>query len=186
MNPVERASLLDYVTYEERRDRIRQRLLAMKRLRRVQVGALAFLFENPDTIRYQVQETMRVGRIVEEADVLHELATHNELLGGPGELGCTLLIEIDDAEQRQRSLSGWMELPWHVFARLEDGEQVYARFDERQIGEERLSSVHYLKFDTRGRVPVALGVDLSEQLDGEARLTDETRAALAQDLAGDC
>ena len=160
-------------------------MLALKRVRRVHVDVLTFLFENPDTIRYQVQEMMRIERIVKEEAVLHELATYNEVLGGPGELGCTLLIEIDDAAQRQERLSAWMELPWHVFALLEDGQKAYARFDERQVGEERLSSVHYLKFDTGGRVPVAIGVDLAGLLECETRLTDETRAALAEDLASD-
>ena len=51
-----------------------------------------------------------------------------------------------------------------------------------QIGEERLSSVHYLKFDTKGRVPVAVGVDLEGQLVAETELEDETRAALREDL----
>lgn len=183
MKPVERSSILDYVTYEEQRDRIRPEVLAAKRVRRVHVDVLTVLFENADTVRYQVQEMMRIERIVKEEDVLHELATYNELLGGEGELGCTLLIEIDDAQQRQEKLSAWMELPWHVYARLEGGEKVYARFDERQIGEERLSSVHYLKFDTQGRVPVAVGVDLQGQLVEETELSDATRAALADDLA---
>jgi hypothetical protein len=182
MKPVTRESLLDYVAYEEQRDEIRPRVLAEKRRRRVHVDVLTLLFENPDTIRYQVQEMMRIERIVKEEDVLQELATYNELLGAAGELGCTLLIEIDDAELRQERLSAWMELPWHVYARLEDGEKIYARFDERQIGEERLSSVHYLKFDTKGRVPVAVGVDLEGQLVAETELADETRAALREDL----
>src|SRR5262245_17485851 len=157
MKPVERASLLDYVTYEERRDQIRAQVLAIKALRRVHVGgALTFLFENTDTVRYQVQEMVRVERIVKEADIAHELETYNELLGGAGELGCTLLIEIDDPAERAVKLSAWMELPWHCYAKLESGEKVYARFDERQLGEERLSSVQYLKFATGGRVPVSI------------------------------
>ena len=109
------------------------------------------------------------------------------MLGGPGELGCTLLIEISDPVERQERLSAWLELPWHVFVRVPaaDGrgdEKIYARFDERQIGEEKLSSVHYLKFDTSGRVPLALGVDLAG-LDGETPLEPDQRDALAADLA---
>jgi hypothetical protein len=184
MKAVERNSLLDYVTYEERRDEIRARVLEVKRARRVHVGGvLTFLFENADTIRYQVQEMMRAERIVKETDIRHELETYNELLGGPGELGCTLLIEIDDAQVRAEKLGAWLELPWHVYAVLESGEKVYARFDERQVGEGRLSSVHYLKFDVRGRAPVALGVDLGGELAGQTQLSAEQRAALAQDLA---
>jgi hypothetical protein len=184
MKPVQRDSILDYVTYEERRQELRARILEEKRRRRVHVGReLTLHFENPDTVRYQVQEMMRTERIVREADILHELATYNELLGGPGELGCTLMIEIDDPAERALKLAAWRELPWHVYAVLEDGARVYAKFDPRQVGDERLSSVQYLKFDVRGRAPVAVGVDLAQQLEEETRLTDEQRAALAADLA---
>lgn len=186
MQPVQRESLLDYVTYEERREAIRREILALKAPRRVHVGGvLTFLFENTDTVRYQVQEMMRVERIVKEADVNHELATYNELLGGPGELGATLLIEIDDPAERDRCLRAWLELPWHVYVEVPAAggtERVYARFDRRQIGEERLSSVHYLKFDTGGRVPRAVGVDL-QGLEAETALTPQQVEALTQDLA---
>lgn len=183
MKPVDRASILDYVTYEERREQIRAQVLAVKALRRVHVGgALTFLFENPDTIRYQIQEMVRVEKMVKEADILHELATYNELLGREGELGCTLLIEIDDPDERALKLRAWMELPWHVYAKLGDGEKVYAKFDERQIGDERLSSVQYLKFPVGGRAPVAVGCDL-QGFTHETDLTAEQREALRLDLA---
>lgn len=190
MELVTRESLLDYVTYEERRDEIRRRIYEVKAPRRLHVGeVLTFLFENTETIRYQVQEMMRAERIVKEADIRHELDTYNELLGGPGELGCTLLIEIDDPAERAEKLAAWIELPWHLYVSVPalDGqglEKVYARFDERQVGEGRLSSVHYLKFDTGGRVPVAVGADLAGRLEVEATLDEAQRAALAADLAG--
>lgn len=189
MHPVQRDSLLDYVTYEERRDALRKRIFEVKAARRIHVGGvLTFLFENTDTVRYQVQEMMRAERMVKEADILHELETYNELLGGPGELGCTLLIEIDDPEERARKLAAWVELPWHLYvavpARSGEGtERVYARFDERQVGADRVSSVHYLKFGVEGRTPLALGADLSGQLEVEAPLDAAQRAALAEDLA---
>jgi hypothetical protein len=184
MRPVERSSILDFVTYEERRAEIRPRVLAEKSRRRVHVaGLLTFLFENRDTIRYQIQEVMRIERIVKEEDILHELSTYNELLGGRGELGATLMIEIDDPEQRAVKLAAWLELPWHVYAKLPDGRRVYATFDPRQVGEERLSSVHYVKFDVQGAVPTAIGVDLEGHLVDEAELTEDQREALAEDLA---
>ena len=188
MKPVTRESLLDYVTYEERRDEIRRRVLELKAPRRVHVaGVLTFLFENADTIRYQVQEMMRAERIVKEADIRHELETYNELLGGPGELGCTLLVEIDDPTERDARLRAWVELPWHVYVVVPGGpgdedERIYARFDERQVGEGRVSSVQYLKFATAGRVPLAVGVDLAGQLEGETPLDAAQAAALAEDL----
>jgi len=183
--PVSRADLVDYQTYEDGRDDFRRRAMAAKDARRVHVGPyLTFLFENTLTIRYQIQEMMRTERIVRERDIRHELETYNAVLGGRGELGCTLLIEIDDPAERTAKLQEWFELPFHVYARLEDGAKVRPTFDEAQRGDNRLSSVQYLKFPVQGRVPVAVGADLSG-LEVEAALTAEQRAALADDLASD-
>jgi len=180
---VRREDLVDYVTYQERRDSERSRMMAIKLPRRIHLGShLTFLFETFDTMRYQVQEMMLAERIVREADILHELHTYNELLGGPGELGATLLIEIESPAERDAKLRSWLSLPQSVYARLEDGTQVRPRFDPRQVSDGRLSAVHYLKFDTRGRVPLALGCDLPE-IQLETALAPDQRAALAEDLA---
>jgi hypothetical protein len=183
MRRVRRDEILDYVTYEERRESLRAAAMAAKAKRRVHVGdCLTLLFENTDTIRYQIQEMVRIERMVKETDIQHELATYNELLGGEGELGCTLLIEIDDPVLRQERLTRWLSLPSRMFVRLPDGERVYARFDDRQLAEHRLSSVQYLRFQTAGRAPVAVGCDL-EELRAETELSAEQRRALAEDLA---
>ena len=185
MKPVSRADLVDYQSYDDMRQDFRRQAMAAKDARRVHVGPyLTFLFENTLTIRYQILEMMRTERIVRERDIQHELETYNAVLGGPGELGCTLLIEIDDPDERARRLTEWYELPKHVYARLEDGTKVRPTFDEAQRGDGRVSSVQYLKFPVGGRVPVAIGVDLPG-LEVEAVLTVEQRATLAQDLASD-
>jgi hypothetical protein len=182
MKRVTREEILDYATYAERRGEVQQRLLAVKAARRVHLGAhFTFLFENTETVRYQIQEMMRVERIVKEADIQHEIDTYNELLGRAGELGCTLLIEIDDAGERERLLGSWRDLPAHVYVRLEDDTRVYAAYDERQVDPRRLSSVQYLKFATKGRVPAAIGCDL-ESAAAEVPLSDEQRQALRDDL----
>jgi hypothetical protein len=180
---VQRSELLDYETYSERRNGIRDRILSIKAPRRIHVGEVfTFLFENGETIRYQIQEMMRAEKMVKESAIQHELDTYNGLLGGPGELGCALLIEIDDREERKRKLSSWVKLPAHLYAKLEDGSRVYATYDPSQVGEDRLSAVQYLKFDTHGQVPVALGSDLPE-ITVETGLSPEQREALRQDLA---
>jgi hypothetical protein len=185
MRPVRREELLDLAAYERSRAEIRGAVMEAKRLRRVHVaGVLTFLFENTATMRYQIQEMIRAERLEREADILHELETYNELLGGEGELGVSLLIEIPDQQERDRRLREWLELPRHLFLETEDGEKVRAKFDQRQIGIDRLSSVQYLKFDVRGRVPVAVGSDLP-QLAGRTPLDQSQRAAIAADLASD-
>jgi hypothetical protein len=182
MRTVRREDLLDWVTYDERRAELRARAMAEKDRRRVVLGEhLTFLFENFATVRHQIQEMMRAEHIVREADIEHEIQTYNELLGGPGELGCTLLIAIEDPAERSRRLREWSALPEHLYVRLDDGRRVAARFDARQRGDDRLSSVQYLKFPTGGDLPVAVGTDLPG-LAGEALFTEEQRAALAEDL----
>jgi hypothetical protein len=184
MKPVRREEILDYETYSEQRAAIRASAMAAKEPRRIPLGAhLCFLFENHETIRYQILEMVRVERMVREADIRHEIDTYNELLGGEGELGVTLLVEIDDAADRARLLPRWLALPERVYVELEDGRRVRARIDERQRDERRLSAVQYLKFAVEGAAPVAVGVSYpEEELVERVELTAVQRAALAADL----
>jgi hypothetical protein len=180
--PVTREELVDFETYRDERIGYRPKVMAIKAPRRVHVGpCLTFLFENHETIRYQVQEMMLAERTVKEAEILHELATYNELLGGEGELGASLLIEIESESERNEKLTAWLELPKHLYAKLEDGTKVRATYDPRQVGDTRLSSVHYLRFAVQGKVPVAIGSDLPA-LEVETALNPEQRAALREDL----
>ena len=183
MRPGQREEILDYVTWGEQREQALPAILAAKQLRRIHVGdELTFLFENHDTVRYQIQEMVRVERMVKEADIQHEISTYNEMLGADGGFGCALLIEIDDPEVRSRRLAELVGLPSKLYLRFEDGSRVYASFDARQVGDDRLSSVQYLRFDAGGRVPVAVGAD-HPALQAEAELTAEQREAFAADLS---
>lgn len=184
MSKVQRESILDYMTYQDQREAIREAVLETKRARRIHVGEyLTFLFENEETVRYQIQEMVRVERMVRESDIQHEIETYNELIGGPGALGCTLLIEIDDVEIRDVKLRRWLALPEHLYVVVEGGERVAATFDERQVGTDRVSSVQYLTFDTEGRAPVAIGCSMDDPDVGvEVALTDVQKQALAADL----
>jgi len=182
MRPVKSEELLDLDTYERARGEIRAAVLEAKRRRRVHVaGVLTFLFENTATIRYQIQEMIRAERMTREADIRHELETYNELLGGPGELGVSLLIEIPAPDERDRRLREWLALPEHLYVEGADGRRIRAKYDPRQVGTDRLSSVQYLRFDVGGAVPVAVGCDLPG-ITGESPLSDEQHDALAADL----
>jgi len=184
MRRVRREELLDLSTYERARPEIRPAMLEAKRRRRVHAGGvLTFLFENAATVRYQVQEMIRAERTTREDDIRHELETYNELLGGPEEIGCTLLVELDDRAERDEKLTKWLALPKHLYVKRSDGTRAYARYDERQVGDTRVSSVQYLKFEVGGQAPVAVGCDHSDpELKHETVLTAEQRAALQADL----
>jgi fructose-bisphosphate aldolase class 1 len=87
MSYIKRSDIVDYQTYGDMRDSFREQVLRAKDLRRVHVGPyLTFLFENKLTIRYQIQEMMRLEKMVRESDIEHEIKTYNGLLGAPGEL----------------------------------------------------------------------------------------------------
>ncbi len=178
---VQRSEILSLEEYDRRRPALRAGAMAAKQARRVHVGPLTFLFENADTIRHQVHEMARAERLYREDEIQHELDTYNELLGGPGELGCALLIEIADPAERDVKLRAWKALPSHLYARLAGGRLVRPIYDARQVGEDRLSSVQYLRFDVGGEVPGAVGCDLPG-LEAEAALDGEQRAALERDL----
>src|SRR6187551_1097459 len=122
MRKVTRADIVDFQTYNDRREAYRSRVLLEKAKRRIHLGEnLTFLFESTDTILYQVQEMMRLEQIVREKDIQHEIDTYNQLLGDPGELGCTLLIEIDNQVERDAKLKAWLDLPGHLYIALAGG-----------------------------------------------------------------
>ena len=185
MKRVERSEILDYVTYSEQRDAIRDSALRAKSVRRVLVDEYCtFLFENRETVIYQVQEMMRIERIVKEDDIQHELDTYNELIHPAGTVGCTLLVGIDDEALRDQKLQQWMGLNDHIYAKLPDGQLVRPTWDPRQVGDTRLSSVQYLSFTLGPEAPVAIGIEMPG-IEAQAELSEAQRDALRADLGSD-
>ena len=185
MKRVERSEILDYVTYGEQREAIRGSALRAKSVRRVLVGeSFTFLFENRETVLYQVQEMMRIERIIKENDIQHELDTYNELIHPAGTVGCTLLVGIDDEVVRDQKLQEWMGLNDHIYAKLPDGSLTRPTWDPRQVGDTRLSSVQYLSFPLGPVTPVAIGIEVPG-IEAETRLSDAQRDALRDDLGAD-
>ena len=183
MKRVERSDILDYVTYSERREAIRDSALRAKSVRRILVGEyFTFLFENRETVIYQVQEMMRIERIVKEDDIQHELDTYNELIHPAGTLGCTMLVGIDDEAVRDQKLQEWMGLNDHIYATLPDGSRARPTWDPRQVGETRLSSVQYLSFPLGPEPPLAIGIEMPG-IEAETQLSDVQRDALRADLS---
>ena len=105
MNPLKLDDLVDIARYERERPEFRTRIIALKRRRRVQVGELVTLvFENRETVRFQIQEMMRAERIVTDDRMDEELQTYNQLVPAALQLSATLLIEITDREHLREIL----------------------------------------------------------------------------------
>ncbi len=146
MKLVDISEIRSIAEYDKERDAIRPGMLEIKNRRRIRVGDhLTFLFENRDTVRYQVQEMLRIERITGVAEIQHELATYNELIPAPGELSASLLIEYETPAERDVHLKQLMGLDKHIWIEA-GGERSQSIFDDRQIGETRISSVQYVKF----------------------------------------
>ena len=148
MQPVSISGIKTLADYEIERGNWRPRIMALKDKRRVRVGDhLTFLFENHDTVRYQIQEMIRIERTVRLEDIAHEVETYNELIPAENGLSASLLIEYETPEERAVWLQALLGLENHVWLAVGDLPPVRARFDDRQISSDRISSVQYVKFD---------------------------------------
>jgi hypothetical protein len=161
MNRVERNELLGLAEYEQLREQFRSRIIAEKRERRLQVADdISVIFENHDTVLFQIQEMLRTERITKEASVQHELDTYNELIPSRHELSATMFVEIPDRVLRDGRLSELVGLEDRIAIEVE-GTQVRARNETRGVLPDRTTAVHYIKFP--------LGSDLSQKLVDAAR-----------------
>jgi hypothetical protein len=92
---IERGDVLNFFEYEKVREEMRRRVIALKCARRVAVGPyVSFVFENRDTLLFQIQEMCRVERITDDAKIQAEIDVYGALLPRPGELSATLMIEM--------------------------------------------------------------------------------------------
>jgi hypothetical protein len=147
MKPVSVSEIKNLADYELEREHWRPQIMALKDRRRVRVGEHAtFLFENRDTVRYQIQEMIRAERIVKPAEIAHEVETYNELIPGEGELSASLLLEYESPAERDLRLRELLGLENHVWLVIGDLPPVKASFDTRQIATDRISAVQYVKF----------------------------------------
>jgi len=146
MRKVSRGDLLDLGAYEAVRERYRARIVAEKKRRRFAVTPeLTMVFENTDTVLFQIQEMLRTERIVSEPAIRHEIETYNELVPEEGELSVTMFVEIVDRETRDRRLRELSGLEQAVFIEA-DGVLTNARAENRAVLEGPTTAVHYLKF----------------------------------------
>ena len=152
MKPITAHEILPVTVYDRARAILRPLCMAEKDRRRLAVGEhLTLLFENRQTVWYQIEEILRVERIFEDAQVNHEIATYNQLLPKPGELSATLLVEYSDEAERDTELRRLLGLERHLWM-VVDGQRVAARFDERQMSPDEISSVQFIAFALGGIV----------------------------------
>jgi hypothetical protein len=189
---IQRDSLLSLEAYAKQRNQFRAKVMEHKKRRMVHLGGhLTLQFEDELTIRYQVQEMLRIERIFEEDGIQHELDAYNPLVPDGGNWKATMLIEYPDAEERRRMLAALKGIERRIWVKIGNHEPVYAIADEdlERENEEKTSSVHFLRFELdppmrealRRGAPVEVGVDHT-QYSAAVQLSAEQRSALAGDL----
>jgi len=186
--------LLTLERYSRERGAFRDRVLAHKRVRRLQVGPdMTWCFEDRLTVHYQIQEMLRVEKIFELAGIEDELAAYNPLIPDGQNLKVTLLIEIPDPLVRRERLALLRGVEDRCYMRVAGHEPVFAIADEdlERENAEKTSSVHFLRFEfsqaaiasLRSGGALAAGVDHPTSRHQIAALPDEVRYALIADFA---
>jgi hypothetical protein len=183
--------IADHRAYERQRDGFRRHIIDLKRRRRVALGdLLSVVFENTDTMRWQVQEMARAERMLSDDAIADEVATYNELIPDAGELSGTLFVELTDDARLREWLPKLVGIEFHVHVELDDGSRIGAapEDEERLTREDVTASVHYLKFRfTREQQrrfaagPTFLVADHPEY-HARVELSREQRAELARDF----
>ena len=193
MRLLETSEILDLVEYEKVREARRREVIELKRPRRVRGGRhLTFVFENRETMWFQIQEMVRAERLVDQAKIAEEVEVYNGLLPRAGELSATMLIEIDDASQIKPVLDRLLGIDTRDYVRMTVCPHVIVGdFEAGHSDEERgkLSAVHFVRFalppDARRNFSTAEVALVVEHPNERARtvLSDATKQSLLTDLA---
>ncbi|MFP5411890.1 MAG: DUF3501 family protein [Gammaproteobacteria bacterium] len=194
MPKVTRDSLMTLEAYAKARPEFRKKVIAHKKHRAVHLGPhVTLLFEDELTIRYQIQEMLRIEKIFEEEGIQHELEAYNPLIPDGRNFKATMLIEYEDADVRKRELSKLIGIEDKVWVQVEGSPKVYAIADEdlERENEEKTSSVHFMRFELtedmaaalKYGVPLSIGVDHPNYKAAQDPVSAEIRAALVADLA---
>ncbi len=187
MNPLTATDLWPLPVYEGLRSDFRRQVIDAKKDRRVGVGPqMTLLFENRLTVKFQVQEILRVERITNPAQVAEEVEGFNTMLPGPGELSATLMIELlgPDAEVKEK-LATLYGLRDHVWLEI-SGRRIQGEVEGGREEPGRVSAVQYVRFKVPdaaalARGPAALVIDHPHYAH-RAEIAEAARRSLAQDL----
>jgi hypothetical protein len=192
MKPITFDQTLALADYERVRELLRPLLIHAKERRRLAVGShLTFLFENNQTVWYQIQEMIRTEKMTTREAIQHEIDTYNEILPGSDELVATMLIEYGEPRERDAALRRLVGLERHLWLKVA-GKKIAAKFDDRQMSDERVSAVQFVRFpleglgaagmiELAGRGEIAIEVD-HPAMAASSAFSPSLGGALAEDL----
>ena len=191
---ISRDSLLTLEAYAKTRPEFRARVIAHKKPRTVHLGEhITLLFEDELTIRYQIQEMLRIEKTFEDAGIQDELDAYNPLIPDGENWKATMLVEYEDVDERRRALIRLKGIEDRAWVQIEGSPRVYAIADEdlERENEEKTSSVHFVRFELtpamiaslKAGAALSIGVDHPQYTEALRSVPEATRAALLADLA---
>jgi len=189
MNKVILDDIMGLQAYEKVREKFRQRVIELKKKRRVPVGdKVSLVFENRETVIFQIHEMMRAERITDLDKIREEIEVYNGLIPEPGELSATLFLEIEDQSHLRDDLLRFLGVDDAVFLKI-GKRKIQARFEEGRSKDDKISAVQYVKFPLTADERAAFAGSAEATLlvehpnyQAQVRLEAETRESLLADL----
>jgi hypothetical protein len=190
---LERKDLWSLEQYAEKREGFRAEVLAHKKNRRVQIGQhILLVFEDEKTIRYQIQEMLRIEKVFEAAGIEEELEAYNPLIPDGDNWKCSMLIQYPDVEERRKRLAELREVENRVWVQVGETEKLFALADEdlERANDEKTSAVHFLRFQlgadevsaVKGGSAITFGIDHKNYHEDDVLVSEGVRNSLAGDI----
>jgi hypothetical protein len=147
LKKIEYSDIIPYQEYLKVRKEFQEKIIKLKKNRRIQVGEyITFVFENRDTVLYQIQEMIRLEKMVDEKLISNEIEVFNKLIPEKNELCATMLIEIFERHLVKPTLNALIGIhDKKIFLKF-DNESIDAKFYDESLKEGKMSAVHYVKF----------------------------------------
>lgn len=189
MKKVTLEEIMGLAAYEKVRENFRRRIIELKKARRVAVGdKVTLVFENRDTVIFQIQEMVRAERIVDLDKIRDEIEVYNELIPEPGELSATLFLEITEQSHLREELLKFLGIDEAAYFKV-GTHSVHARFEAGHSKEDKISAVQYVKFpfSEQARMALVEGEEAELVIDhpnykARALIGTPTRQSLVEDI----
>ena len=147
---LERQDLITLEEYAEKRSSIRQETIQVKKLREVHLGShIRMIFENKQTVQYQIQEMLRIEKIFESSEIQDELDVYNALVPNGSNLKATMMIEYPDVAERVEALSRLIGVEKSIYFQVDGHDKVFPICNEdlERETDVKTSAVHFMRFE---------------------------------------
>ena len=194
MEKLNKSDLFSLEEYSINRDSFRKKVLEEKKHRKVYIGEhVVLLFENKNTIQYQIQEMLRIEKIFDAEGIQEELDAYNPLIPDGSNLKAVMLIEYPNVEERKEKLKILKGIEKKIWIKVGSHNKVYAIADEdlEREDETKTSAVHYLRYefsvsminDWKNGSSIVMGIDHENYQSSETIISSDISSSLSGDFA---